>query len=176
MPITNQEPKLIQIDSIKHEPITKVYIETSVVSYVTAKPSTNVIILGHQQITQEWWALRKQDFEIYISQLVRKEACAGDAQAAAKRLAILQDIALLQSNNEVTELAQQIVSQNVLPQKAADDAIHIALATIHQMDYLLTWNCKHIANAELQKAISKICHQGGYEKPILCTPEELMGK
>jgi hypothetical protein len=171
-----KKPEPIPIDSIKHEPITKVYIETSVVSYLTARRSTDVIILGHQQITQEWWALRKKYFGLYISQLVRKEASAGDAQAAAKRLAILQDIALLQSNNKVIELAQQIVLQNVLPKKAADDAIHIALATIHQMDYLLTWNCKHIANAELQKAISKICHQRGYEKPILCTPEELMGK
>jgi len=154
----------------------KVYIETSVISYLTARLSRDLIIAGHQQITQEWWELRKRDFDLYVSQLVIKEVSRGDEEASKKRLSALQDIPLLQFNDEVTDFAQKIVSEKIMPSRYAEDAIHVAIATIHKIDYLLTWNCNHIANAEIRKNILSLCTRYGYEMPIICTPEELMGE
>lgn len=154
----------------------KVYIETSVISYLTARLSRDLIIAGHQQITQEWWESRKADFDLYISQLVIKEASGGDKQAAEKRLLVLENIPLLKFSDEVTRLADMLVSPYGLPTKAAEDAIHIAIATVHKMDYLLTWNCNHIGNAEIRKKISTICSINNYEAPTICTPEELKGE
>ncbi len=154
----------------------KIYLETSVISHLTAKLSRDVITLGHQQMTQTWWQLRRTAFDLYTSRLVKTEASKGDVQAATKRLAVLQEIPVLENDNEITRLANLLIGQKILPTKAADDAIHVAIATVHQMDYLLTWNCRHLANAEIQKEISKVCTQLGYNMPIICTPEELMGK
>jgi len=154
----------------------KVYIETSVISYLTARLSKDLIIAGHQQITQEWWELRKTHFDLYVSQLVIKEASAGDTQAVEKRLAVLRDLPLLQMNDKIKELAQKFVAHHALPAKAAEDAIHVAIATVHRMEYLLTWNCTHIANAEIRRKISSVCVKNGYEIPVICTPEELLSE
>lgn len=154
----------------------KVYLETSVISYATARLSNDLIIAGHQKLTQEWWERRKPTFEVYISQLVIKETSVGDPDAAEQRMLALRHIPLLHITDEVTRLSQTFLSQNALPKKAAGDAVHIAIATIHRIDYLLTWNCKHIANAELRKKLSGICEQEGYTLPVICTPEELMGE
>lgn len=152
-----------------------VYLETSVVSYVTAKPSRDLIVAGHQQITQEWWTARRPKFELYVSQMVLKEVGAGDENAARRRLEALRDIPLLAISEEAITLAQRYLEKGPLPSKAAEDALHIAVATVHGMDYLLSWNCKHIANAEMRQAIIRISQACGYESPIICTPEELMG-
>ncbi len=154
----------------------KVYIETSVISYLTAKLSRDLITAGHQKITQEWWKHRRQEFTLHISQLVVKEASARNTTAASKRLSVLPDIPILLPNDEVTHLTNELLFQQALPTKAADDVVHVALATVHQMDYLLTWNCRHLANAELQRTVARICQQQGYQMPIICTPETLMGK
>ncbi|MCP4696806.1 MAG: type II toxin-antitoxin system VapC family toxin, partial [Gammaproteobacteria bacterium] len=124
----------------------KIYVETSVISYLTGRMSRDLIVAGHQQITQEWWETRKPGFELYGSQLLIKEAGAGDKEASQKRLAVLADIPLLELNREVGNFGGLLISGNVLPPKAVEDAIHIAVATVHSMDYLLTWNCNHIAN------------------------------
>lgn len=153
-----------------------VYIETSVISYLTAKPSRDLIVAGHQQITQEWWAARRPRFELYVSQMVLQEAEAGDKDAAGRRMEALRDIPLLAISEETMYLAQRYLEKGPLPLKAAEDALHIAVATVHGMDYLLSWNCKHIANAEMRKAIVRISQACGYESPIICTPEELMGE
>jgi predicted nucleic acid-binding protein len=129
----------------------KVYIETSVVSYLTAWPSKNAYIAGHQDATRDWWERRRQDFDLFTSQLVIREAGAGDRQAAQQRLQILASLPLVDITQEAIELSQQLFNHGPLPPKAADDALHIALATVHKIDYLLTWNCKYIANAEMQK-------------------------
>lgn len=154
----------------------KVYIETSVISYLTSRISRDLITAGHQQITQEWWGFRRKDFDLYVSQLVIKESGRGDNDASEKRLSVLKDIPLLQLNDEITDLAEEIIFEKIIPEKYAEDSIHIAIATIHKIDYLLTWNCRHIANAELRKNILKLCTRSGYNMPIICTPEELMGE
>lgn len=152
----------------------KAYIETSVISYLAAYPSRDIIIAANQQATQEWWRVRKSDFEIYISQIVIQEAGAGDAEAASRRLQILQDIPLLDVTDEALRLAEKLIEQKAIPEKAAEDALHIALSAVHGMDYLLTWNFKHIANAAMRANIELICRVNNYEPPIICAPPELM--
>jgi hypothetical protein len=154
----------------------KIYLETTIVSYLTAKPSRDLIVAAHQQITQEWWESRLQNFDIFISELVVREAGAGDKTAAQKRLEALEDILLLELNEEVLYLANELVQGGPIPESAKEDAFHIALATVHGMDYILTWNCRHIANAEMRTGVASICISQGYEAPVICTPEELMGE
>jgi hypothetical protein len=154
----------------------KLYLETTVPSYLTAWPSRDLIRAGHQQITREWWQARRADFDIYISQLVLDEASAGDAQAARDRVGVLQKLPLLDLTQEVTDLAADLKSELALPPKAITDAAHIAIAAVHGMDFLLTWNCTHIANAEMFPHITLICNERGFPAPVICTPEELMGK
>jgi predicted nucleic acid-binding protein len=127
----------------------KLYLETTVPRYLTAWPSRDLIRAGHQQITREWWQSRRADFEIYISQLVLDEASAGDTQAVRDRLALLQKLPLLDLTQEVTDLAADLKSELALPPRAVTDAAHIAIAAVHGIDFLLTWNCTHIANAEM---------------------------
>ncbi len=154
----------------------KIYIETSVISYLTARLSNDLIVAAHQKITYEWWDNRRVEFDLYTSELVLEEAGRGDPQAASKRLQVLQDIPLLESKIEALKLAKTFLyQQHILPEKAREDALHIAIAITGGMDYLLTWNCKHIANAENQQVITNLSHQAGYNMPILCTPELLMG-
>jgi hypothetical protein len=155
--------------------ILKVYIETTIVSYLTARPSRDLIIAAHQQITHEWWENRRADFDLYTSQFVIQESSAGDAAMAQKRLDALDGIALLAVNQEALDLARSLVEKGPIPEKAEIDALHISVAANHGMDYLLTWNCKHIANAEMQTGIGKLCRAAGFEPPVICTPEELLG-
>ena len=154
----------------------KIYLETTIVSYLTAKPNRDLVIAAHQQITQEWWEARRECFGLFISELVIREASAGDEVAAQRRLDALEEIPLLQLNEDSLYLAKELVQKGPIPQKAREDAFHIALATVHGMDYLLTWNCRHIANAEMHKGIASVCISLGYETPIISTPEELMGE
>jgi predicted nucleic acid-binding protein len=153
-----------------------VYVETTIVSYLTARLSRDLVTAAHQQITQEWWSKRRTEFELFVSQFVVQEASVGDAEMAQKRLEELQYISLLGVNQDVGNLAQRLIADSALPQKAAVDALHIAVATVHGMDYLLTWNCKHIANAEMQSKVAAVCRDSGFEPPVICTPEELLGE
>jgi len=153
----------------------KIYVETTVVSYLTAKPSRDLVVAAHQQITQEWWETRRHTFVLYVSELVIREAGAGEEDAAQKRLEALKEIDLLELNEEAFYLARELVQRGPIPERAKEDALHIALATVHGMDYLLTWNCSHIANAEMRKGVTSVCHSLGYETPVISTPEELMG-
>jgi hypothetical protein len=149
-----------------------VYIETTIPSYLTAWPDRDLVRAAHQQITREWWE-RRDKFELYTSRLVVKECQAGDAQAAAARLAALAGIPLLEEGAEAGVLAAALLRDVPLPPKAIADALHIATATIHGMEYLLTWNCTHIANAALRPRIEAVCRGAGFEPPLICTPEEL---
>ena len=153
----------------------KIYLETTIASYLTARPSRDLIVAAHQQITQEWWETRQQKFDIFISELVVREAKAGDKVAARKRIEALDNIPLLGLNEEVLHLAHELVQGGPIPESAKEDALHIALATVHGMDYILTWNCRHIANAEMRTGVTSICISQGYETPVICTPEEFMG-
>lgn len=141
---------------------------------MTARPSRDLVTAANQQITKEWWEDRRRDFELYISQPVIQESNAGDPEAAKRRLNVLEDYSQLDVTEESMVLAQELIKQVPLPEKAELDALHIAIATVHGMDYLLTWNCTHIANASLRHNIETICYMMGYEPPIICTPQELM--
>jgi predicted nucleic acid-binding protein len=151
-----------------------VYIETSILGYLTARPSRNLVLVANTEVTREWWDMRRRAFNLYTSQAVVKEVSQGDAEIASQRLAILRDFPLLELNQSVLDLAEQFLGRSNLPSKADVDAIHIAAATVHGMDYLLTWNCKHIANAQIQGKLAEISLDFGYELPILCTPYELL--
>jgi hypothetical protein len=153
-----------------------VYIETSFVSYLTALPSRDLITAAHQQLTHDWWQRKRYDFSLYASQLVVLEAGRGDPEAAEKRLNVLRDIELLETSQAAEKLAGEFLSRSVLPKKAADDALYIGIASVNGMNYLLTWNFKHIAKAETRDAVELICRQNGYQPPTICTPEELLGE
>ncbi len=152
----------------------KVYIETTVISYLTAQPARDVVIAGHQQSTRDWWRNAANRFELVASQLVLTEASAGDPEAARVRLAALDSLTLLDATEEALELAQQLVNAGAVPAKAAEDAAHIAIAVVNGIEYLVTWNYRHIANATIRSQIETVCRNAGFEPAIICTPEELM--
>ena len=152
-----------------------VYIETSILGYLTARSTKNLIVAANMEITREWWKFRRNAFILYTSEAVLDEVARGDAEIATQRLDIVRDFPLLELNQAVQGLAVQFLDRSNLPPKAEVDAIHIAAATVHGMDYLLTWNCKHIANAQIQGKLAEISLDCGYVLPILCTPNELMG-
>jgi predicted nucleic acid-binding protein len=153
----------------------KVYLETTVVSYLTARQARDPIVVAHQAVTHRWWRRRKR-FDLYCSQIVVREAAEGDAHAAQRRIAVLKGVPALEINDAVKALAAAVAEASALPKKATEDALHIALATVHGMDYLLTWNCKHIANAEIRNVVAAVAYDHGYGVPVICTPEELMGE
>ena len=153
-----------------------VYVETSIFGYLSARSSNNLILMANVEATREWWDSRRSQFALYISQVVLDEVARGDSAIAAQRLEILRDFPLLEVEQAVQNLAAQFLRQSNLPLKAADDALHIAVATVYGLDYLLTWNCRHIANAQIQKKLAQISLNSGYELPIICTPYELMGE
>jgi len=152
-----------------------VYLETSVVSYLAAIPSRDLLTAAHQQVTHFWWRTRRSSFELFVSQLVLDECAAGDPEAAERRTAVLANLPLLDIDPEATDLARHLALTVPLPARTAADALHIAAAVRHGIDYLLTWNCAHIANAELRPRIDQACIARGYAPTILCTPEELIG-
>ena len=152
-----------------------VYLETTFISYLVARLSRDLPVAGHQQLTQEWWANRRSQFECFVSQVVIDESSAGDPNEAQKRLGIIANLQALNLTAETEALTQTILSSGVLPIQAARDAAHVAVATVHGVDYLLTWNCKHLANAQIIRRIEAVCTKSGYRMPLICTPEELMG-
>lgn len=154
----------------------RVYLETSIISYLAARPSRDLITAAHQQVTHTWWETRRPKFEVLASQLVLDEAAAGDPEAAQQRLALLRDVPVLEIDPQVEDLARALIEGVGLPPRAGADAVHIAAATRHEVDFLLTWNCRHIANAQLRPRIERVCRQQGYRVPGLCTPDELMGE
>ena len=151
----------------------RVYVETSVVSYLTARPARDVVVAGRQQSTRDWWATAPRRFELVISQLVRGEAGLGDPEAATARLAALAPLTRLAISGEALALAQRLVAAGAVPSRAAQDAAHIAIAAAHGVDFLATWNFRHIANAAARRRIEAVCRDSGFEPPVLCAPEEL---
>jgi len=150
------------------------YLDSNVISYLTAWPSRDVVSLAHQQLTREWWDRQRQGFDLHISELVVFEIGRGDANAARARLEFVRDLPVLRITAEARALADRIFRATTLPDKAASDALHVALAAVNGMDFLLTWNCTHIANGVVLKIVNVVCRDNGYEPPIVCTPEELL--
>jgi predicted nucleic acid-binding protein len=151
-----------------------VYLETSVVSYYVSRPSDNVITLAHQKITWEWWLKAIERFDVFISDVVIDEVSLGDPEAVKRRLDELRDFPYLELNNRVEDMARGYLDRLGIPEKSYRDATHLAVASVHNIDYLVTWNCTHIANGEIIKRLMKINGSFGIHTPIICTPEELM--
>jgi hypothetical protein len=151
----------------------RVYLETTVVSYLTALPSRDLVLAAHEQLTNEWWQGRGR-FDLFVSEAVLQEAAGGDSAAATRRIVALQGIPVLAVTEAAASLARDLVAGHAVPAKAAVDAVHIAVAAVNGMDFLLTWNCAHIANAATRAMIDRVCRAAGVVPPVICTPEELM--
>jgi len=154
----------------------KVYIETSVVSYASGRPSRDVVSAGRQEITLEVWPFLMERFDCYVSALVREEVERGDPEAAGSRLAVLTDIATLTISDEARDLAKGMIQQGLMPSRFAEDALHMAIAAANGMDYVLTWNFRHINNVQTKVKIERFLENHRYEPPLVCSPEELFGE
>ncbi len=150
-------------------------MESTIPSYYVARPSRDLVTAAHQQITREWWRKRLEDFDVHISDVVIDEVSLGDPEMARQRLELLKSFPLLSATDAARALTDALVKSGPLPQKAVRDAAHIALSAVHGMDFLLTWNCRHIANAEILRKVEAICARHGVKCPVVCTPGELMG-
>jgi hypothetical protein len=152
-----------------------VYLETTIFSYLASRPSRDVIVAARQQLTHLWWQSRRSVFDLYVSRIVLDEIEAGDSEQPQKRSELVTGLPILDMPSEVADLAAALIHEVPLPPKAGTDAAHIAVAAYHGVDFLLTWNAAHIANAELRPRVEQICRRLGYSPPVLCTPDELMG-
>ena len=153
-----------------------VYIESSVISYFAARPSRDLVIAGHQAVTVEWWDNHRLRYDVYVSPLVVEEISAGDASAAEERLRVIADIPSVSIAPEAESLASALLASNAVPANSARDALHIAIAATQGMDYLVTWNFKHINNASTRTMVFNVVSNSGLVCPVLCSPEELMGE
>lgn len=151
----------------------RVYLETSVIGYATSRPSRDLVVAAHQQLTRDWFARNASAYHLFVSQIVVHEILSGDPSAAEEGREFLSSFPLLAVTGEVGGLAATLIESHSLPKKAAEDAMHIAVAAVHAVDFLLTWNCRHIANAHMRDAIETVCREAGYKPPLICTPEEL---
>ena len=153
----------------------KVYIETSVFSYLTSRPSRDLIIAARQQITRDRWFRILAEFDCFVSILVVQEASAGDAEAASARMSSIANIPILQIDAHAEQLAKALIHSGPVPENKPEDALHIALAARNGIEHLLTWNFTHIHNAQMELSIRRIIEQFGYECPTFCSPDELIG-
>ncbi|MBF0435213.1 MAG: type II toxin-antitoxin system VapC family toxin [Magnetococcales bacterium] len=149
------------------------YLETSIISYLAALPSRDLIVAAHQQITHEWWSQRREMYDLFVSDLVIQEVRRGDTSAAERRMDVLRGLKRLVINGQVRSLVKDFIQECCLPARAKEDTVHVALAAVHGMDYLLTWNCKHIANSLTRQKVTDSCRSHGLKAPIISTPEEL---
>ncbi len=152
-----------------------VYLETTIISYVTSRMSRDVVVAGRQQITRSWWDNEKQHYSLNISEFVLDECRGGDKDASRNRMELIRPFTVLKSSSEVSALAKRFISAKCVPHSAATDALHIAIAAVNNLTYLLTWNCTHIANATIRSHLALQANLAGYCLPVICTPEELLG-
>ena len=150
------------------------YIETSIVSYLRQKPSSQVVMAARQLLTHQWWTDERSKYQLVISQFVIDEASAGHPILAAERLTALTGVPLLPLDSEIAEIADEIMARAILPPKARTDALHIAAVAHHRVQYLLTWNCRHIANGRILPRIHAVLSDMGIPIPTICTPEEMV--
>lgn len=150
-----------------------VYIESSVISYLTSRPSRDLVTAARQTITAEWWQERSSNYELYISALVEEEIARGDVDAAQRRFAAVGDIPALHISDQAAALAKELIDKEAIPANSVEDALHIGIAASSGIDYLLTWNFRHLNNAETKAAIIEVVESHGFVCPVLCSPEEL---
>ena len=151
----------------------RLYLETTIPSYLVARPSADMRLLADQQATKEWWEECRHDFDLFVSHTVIAEAGRGDERLAAARLEALRGVAILHPSPAGEELAERLLVEGIIPPIAADDAAHLGFAATHDMDYLLTWNCRHINNPALRRRIERACAACGVKCPVICSPAEL---
>ncbi len=151
-----------------------VYLETTIPSYLTARPSRDLVTAARQEVTRTWWETRRKRFDCHISLIVLDECGQGDPEAVTRRLDVLRGLPLLNMTPDTARFAAALVQQGLIPAKAADDALHIAVSALNGVRYLLTWNFTHIANAEKTEDIRAFCFSLGYTCPVICSPDELM--
>ena len=154
----------------------RIYIESTIPSYVAARPARDLLQAARQQLTKDWWDLKRANHELFCSQIVLDEIASGERDMAQQRLDAMAQIKLLDLTDEANALTKDILASGLLPVDADRDAAHIALATVHEMDILLSWNCRHIANAAIQARLRRLVEASGFTLPVLCTPEELAGE
>ncbi|MEX0720945.1 MAG: type II toxin-antitoxin system VapC family toxin [Balneolaceae bacterium] len=152
----------------------KIYIETSVISYLTSRTSRDLVTAARQQLTTEWWESKRREYALFVSQPVISEASDGDRNAAKKRLSVINKVPLLDVTEEAVELAKFLIEETPFPENATIDALHIAIGCVHEMDFILTWNFKHIANAAIRSKLEVLTHSKEFKLPVICTPEELL--
>ena len=151
-----------------------IYLESSVVSYLAARPSRDLVVAGNQQVTRDWWETRRGECELFVSEIVVAECAAGDPTAASERRVFFGGLPVLTTTREAETLADALLSAMSLPLKAAPDALHIGLAAVNGIDILLTWNCAHIANPFMLPRINATCVEFGVTPPTICTPLQLI--
>jgi len=154
----------------------RIYIESTIPSYVVARPARDLLQAARQQLTRDWWDLKREQHELFTSQVVLDEITDGQTAMAQQRRDVMAQIKLLDLTDEANALAKDILASGLLPANADRDAAHIALATVHEMDILLSWNCRHIANAAIQARLRRLVEKSGFTLPVLCTPDELTGE
>ena len=154
----------------------RIYIESTIPSYVVARPARDILQAARQQLTRDWWDRGRQEHELFISQVVLDEIGFGEEAMVRLRLKLVENIPILESTDEVRDFARMVLDSGVLPREADRDAAHIAFAAIHGTDLLLTWNCRHIANAALQTRLRRLAESAQLNLPVICTPEELIGE
>lgn len=153
----------------------RVYIETSVISYLVGWLNERSILVAHnQEFTREWWSLRRHEYELFSSAVAVNEAGKGEGSLAEERLNFLAETTMLDVTDGATVLALELLRNTRIPAKAEVDALHVAVAAVHGMDYLISWNCKHIVNGNILPEVYAVCRASGYEPPLICTPQELM--
>ena len=152
----------------------KIYIETSVISYLTSRTSRDLVTAARQQLTTEWWESKRKQYALFVSQPVISEASDGDQKVAQKRLSAIKKVPLLDVTEEAVSFAKFLVNEVPFPENAAIDALHIAIACVHEVDFILTWNFKHIANATIRSKLEVLAHSKNFKLPVICTPEELL--
>ena len=152
-----------------------VYIETTIVGHIAGRIHRDPFVAVRQQVARDWWRDHAPRYAVFISQLVLDECSDGDPSAAAERLEVVKDVDLIESSDEVDGLAAALIASRAIPASEPRDAFHIAISAVNGVNYLMTWNLKHIANASLRGRIEQVCRDAGFEPPIICTPDELMG-
>jgi hypothetical protein len=154
----------------------RVYVESTIPSYVVARPARDILQAARQQLTRDWWDFGRTEHELFISQVVLDEIAFGEAAMARLRLDLVGDVPMLEFTDEVRDFARKVLDSGILPREADRDAAHIAFATVHEMHVLLSWNCRHIANAALQIPLRRLAESVELNLPVICTPEELIGE
>ena len=152
----------------------KVYVETSILSYLAARPSRNPITAARQLITSRWWEIEAKGYKLVISEAVEAECERGDQEMVERRRRLLAQVSLFPINETILSVARLLIVPGGIPEKASPDALHIAAAAVEECEFLLTWNFRHIANVRIRREVERILANHGYTKTTICTPEELV--